>query len=240
MVRSRVRSSLKAALLLLPIVALEVACSRPPEQQMLNQFFRAARGRDSATAAMMSAVTLDPRQQGAVEDFTITSVGAEQRVPLDLKSLLTAVEQARTAEAEFQRQKKTYSDANLKTIEEILKLEGNPTAKLTPQQAAVKPVWDKWRADTAMFVKNLTTARAAVTAATGPVEASLSQPGSQVRHHHVPGERVNKDVAIKAQFTSPEGQTAERDLVVTMSKVVGTQAGTPREGKWIITRIAGL
>jgi hypothetical protein len=241
MVRSRVRSSLKAALLLLPIVALEVACSRPPEQQMLNQFFRAARGRDSATAAMMSAVTLDPRQQGAVEDFTITAVGAEQRVPLDLKSLLTAVEQARTAEAEFQRQKKTYSDANLKTIEEILKLEANPTAKLTPQQAAVKPVWDKWRADTAMFVKNLTTARAAVTAATGPVEASLTQPGQpKFDINTFQGEMVNKDVAIKAQFTSPEGQTAERDLVVTMSKAVGTQAGTPREGKWIITRIAGL
>jgi hypothetical protein len=231
----------KAALLLLFVAALEVACSRPPEQQMLNQFFRAARGRDATTAAMMSSVTLDPRQHGSVEDFTITSVGPEQRTPLNLKALLDAVDQARTAEAEFQKQKKAYSDANLKTIEEILKLESNPSAKLTPQQAAVKPVWDKWRADTATFVKNLTTARAAVTAATGPVEASLTQPGQpKFDVNTFQGEMVNKDVAIKAQFKSPEGQTSEKDLVITMSKAVGTQAGTAREGKWIITKIAGL
>lgn len=241
MVRSRVRSTLKAALLLLPIVALEVACSRPPEQQMLTQFFRAAKGRDSTTAAMMSAVTLDPRQQGSVEDFTITSVGPEQRVPVNFKVLLDAVEQARTAEAEFQKQKRAYSNANLKTIEEILKLEGNPTAKLTPQQAAVKPVWDKWRADTATFVKNLTTTRSAVTAATGPVEASLTQPGQpKFDINTFQGDMVNKDVAIKAQVKSPEDQMSEKDLVITMSKAVGTQAGAPREGKWIITKIAGL
>lgn len=241
MVRSRVRSTLKAVLLLLPIAALEVACSRPPEQQMLTQYFRAARNRDNTTAAMMSAVTLDPRQQGSVESFDITSVGAEQRAPMNLKALLDAAEQARTAEADFQRQKKAYSDANLKTIEEILKLESNPNAKLTPQQAAVKPVWDKWRADTATFVKNLTAARAAVTAATGPVEASLTQPGQpKFDAKTFDGEWVSKDVAIKAQFTSPEGQTSEKDLVITMSKAVGTQAGTPREGKWIITKIAGL
>lgn len=241
MTRSRVRSTLKAVLLLLPIVALEVACSRPPEQQMLTQYFRAARNRDNTTVAMMSAVTLDPRQQGSVESFDITSVGPEQRSPLNLKALLDAAEQARTAEAEFQKQKRAYSNANLKTIEEVLKLESDPTAKLTPQQAAVKPVWDKWRADTATFVRNLTAARAAVTAATGPVEASLTQPGQpKFDVNAFEGEWVNKDVAIKAQFTSPEGQTSEKDLVITMSKAVGTQAGVPREGKWIITKIAGL
>lgn len=241
MIRSRVRSALKAVLLLLPIVALEVACSRPPEQQMLTQYFRAARNRDNTTAAMMSAVTLDPRQQGSIESFDITSVGAEQRSPLSLKALLDAAEQARTAEAEFQKQKRAYSNANLKTIEEVLKLESDPAAKLTPQQAAVKPVWDKWRADTATFVRNLTAARAAVTAATGPVEASLTQPGQpKFDVNTFEGEWVNKDVAIKAQFTSPEGQASEKDLVITLSKAVGTQAGVPRDGKWIITKIAGL
>jgi len=241
MVRSRVRTSVKAMLLLLPVAALEVACSRPPEQQMLNQFFRAARNRDSTTVAMMSSVSLDPRAQGSVEDFTITSVGAEQRAAMDLKALMEAAEQARATEADFQRQKKAYSDANLKTIEEILKLEGDPNAKLTREQAAVKPVWDQWRADTAMHVKNLTTARAAVVAATGPVEASLTQPGQpKFDANAFEGEWVQKDVAITAQFKTPDGQTSEKNLVITMSKAVGTQAGTPREGKWIITKIAGL
>jgi hypothetical protein len=236
-----VRTALKIALVLLPVAAMEIACSRPPEQQMLTQYFRAARNRDNTTAAMMSSVTLDPRTQGSVEDFSITSVGPEQRQPLTFKPLLDAAEQARLAEAEFQQQKRAYSNANLATIEEILKLERDPAAKLTPKQAEVKPVWDKWRADTATFVKNLTTTRAAITAATGPAEASFNQPGQpNFDVNTFQGDIINKDVAIKAEFKSPEGQVSEKDLVITMSRVVGTQAGVEREGKWIITKIAGL
>ena len=77
-----IRAASRITLLLLPLALLEIACSRPPEQQMLNQFFRAARNRDNTTAAMMSSVTLDPRTQGSIESFSITSVGPEQRTPL--------------------------------------------------------------------------------------------------------------------------------------------------------------
>ena len=241
MARSDVRTVLGVALLLAPVALLDMACSRPPEQQMLNQFFRAARSRDNTTAALMSAVPLDPRNQGSVEDFEIVSVGPEQRAPLGLQSFVDAAESARATEAEFQRKKREYSDANLKTIEEILKLEGDPNAKFTREQAAVKPVWDQWRADTAMHVKNLSMADAALAAATAPIEASLDQPGQPAFDIKTfQGDMVTKDVAIKAQFKSPEGQMSEKDLVVTMSRVVGTQAGVQREGKWIITKIAGL
>ncbi len=237
----RVRAAVRFSLLVLPVLLLELACSRPPEQQLLNQYFRAARNRDSTTAALMSTVNLDPRSQGSVESFDITSVGPETRSPLPYKALMEAAAKARQEEAEFQRQKREYSNANLKTIEEILKLENNPAVKWTPEQAKVKPEWDKWRADTATFVKNLSAARAAVSAATAPAEASLSQPNQpKFDVNTFEGEVVNKDVAIKAEFKSPEGQSSEKDLVVTMTKVVGTQAGTPREGKWVITKIAGL
>jgi len=241
MIMTKVRPVLRIALLMAPVVLLEVACSRPPEQQMLNQFFRAARSRDNTTAALMSSVVLDPRNQGSVESFDIVTMGPEQRAPLGLKAYVDAVEAARLAEAEFQRQKAEYSSANLTTIEEVLKLEGNPAAKLTREQAAVKPVWDKWRADTAMHVKNLSTARAALAAAMAPVQASLDQPGQPAFDVNTfQGDMVAKDIAIKAQFKSPEGQVSEKDLVVTISRVVGTQGGAPREGKWIITNIVGL
>ena len=154
---------------------------------------------------------------------------------------MEAAEKARQEEADFQRRKKEYSDANLKTIEEILKIENQPNVKFTPAQAKVKPEWDKWRADTAMYVKNLSAAQTAVGAATALPDASLSQPG-QARFDikALEGEVVSKDVVIKADLKSPQGQTAEKDLTVTMSKVVGTQGGTARDGKWIVTKIAGL
>lgn len=237
----RVPAALRILVLLLPVALMEVACSRPPEQQMLTQFFRAARNRDNTTAALMSTVTLDPRQQGSVETFDIVSVGPEQKVALPYKAMIEAAEKARQEEADFQKRKKEYSDANLKTIEEILKLESNPAVKWTPAQAKVKPEWDKWRADTAMFVKNLSATRTAVTLATAPAEASLTQPGQpKFDAATFDGEMVNKDVSIKADVKSPEGQTAQKDLTITLSKAVGTQAGAARDGKWIITRIAGL
>jgi hypothetical protein len=236
-----VRAATRITLLLLPIALVEVACSRPPEQQMLNQFFRAARNRDSTTAAMMSSVPLDPRTQGSIEGFSITSVGPEQRAPLPYKALIEAAARARQEEADFQRRKKEYSDANLKTIEEVLKLERDPNAKLTKQQAEVKTAWDRWREETATYVKNLSAARSAVTTATGPAEASLTQPGqAKFDANAFEGDMISKDVAIRAEVRGPEGQTTEKDLVVTLSKVVGTQGGTPRDGKWIITKIAGL
>lgn len=235
------RAALRFSLLLLPIALLEVACSRPPEQQMLGQFFRAAKNRDNTTAALMSTVGLDPRTQGTIEDFSITSVGAERREPLPYKALMEAAEKARQEEADFQRRKKEYSDANLKTIEEILKIENQPNVKFTPAQAKVKPEWDKWRADTAMYVKNLSAAQAAVTGATALPDASLSQPGqAKFDLKAFDGEMVSKDVVIKAKVKSPEGQETDKDLTITLSKVVGSQAGAARDGKWIVTKIAGL
>jgi hypothetical protein len=236
-----VRAATKITLLLLPLALLELACSRPPEQRMLNQFFRAARNRDNTTAAMMSSVSLDPRTQGSIESFSITLVGAERREPLPYKALMEAAEKARQDEADFQRRKKEYSNANLKTIEEILKIENQPNVKFTPEQAKVKPEWDRWRAETGTYVRNLSAARTAVAAATGPAEASLTQPGQpRFDANMFEGDMVSKDVAVKAEVKGPEGQSAEKDLVVTMSKVVGTQGGAPRDGKWIITKIAGL
>src|SRR5262245_30593646 len=90
------------------LIVAAIAGSRPPEQQLLTQFFRAARGRDNATTARMSAAALDPREQGSVESFSITSIGDEKRAPLSFKPLLDAVVKAQADEAEFLKKKVEY------------------------------------------------------------------------------------------------------------------------------------
>jgi Skp family chaperone for outer membrane proteins len=242
MVRSRAKAAMLAVAAVAPLALLVVACgSRPPEQQLLTQFFRAAKARDNATLAMMSAVSFNPREQGTVEDFTITSVGAEQRVPVDLKALVEADRRARAAEAEFQKRKKEYSDANLTVINEVLKLERDPKAKMSPAQTAVKGAWDKWREETASFQKQVSAAREALSKGSGVPEASLTQPGQpDFKAEDFAGEIVRKDVQIEADVQSPDGAAAKKPLTVTFERAVGTVAGTAREGRWIITRIAGL
>jgi hypothetical protein len=241
MTRDRLRAGLVVVATVMPLMLTAAACSRPPEQQMLTQFFRAARARDNTTLAMMSAVALDPREKGTVEDFTITSVSPETRTPLDLKALLQAERQARDAEAEFAKQKMAYQTANLPMIEQVVKLERDPTARMTAAQQVVKAAWDKWRADSGTFTKAVSAARAAVVSATGPAQASLTQPGqAPFEPSAFQGEMVTKDVVLAAQLRNPQGQTAPATMTLTMVRAAGTMAGQPREGRWIITQIAGV
>ncbi len=151
MLRSRVARALLIALFVAPLALLEIACSRHPEQQFLTQFFRAARARDNTTLGMMSAVTFDPRERGTVSDFEITAVTPEQRSALDLKGFVDAARKAREAELEFSKRKKVFQDANLTQIEQLIKVERDPTAKMTPALEKIKPEWDKWRAETSTF-----------------------------------------------------------------------------------------
>lgn len=240
MTRNR-RSGLVFAAVVLPVVMTAVACSRPPEQQFLTQFFRAAKARDNTTLAMMSAVSLDPREKGSVEDFTITSVTPEARTPLDLTTLLLAERQAKDAEAEFAKRKMEYQTANLPMIEQVVKLERDPAAKMNAAQQAVKAAWDKWRGDSTTFTRAVSTARTAVVNAIGPAEASLTQPGQpDFDAAAFQGEMVAKDVVLDAQIRNPQGQTAPATLTVTMTRAVGTLGGQAREGRWIITKIAGV
>jgi hypothetical protein len=226
-----------AALLVIPSALFVISCSRPPEQQFLNQFFRAARGRDNTTAGRMSAVMIDPRTQGSVEDFSIENIGAETRTPLSFKPLFEAEQKAIDEEKAFLKTKIEYQNANIKAIEEVLKLEEQPDAKFTPAQLKIKAEWDKWREGIASHARTTSAATAAIKRSTGVAEASLTQPGQPALDPRTfEGETIKKDVTVKASVKSPEGATTEKTLVITIERV----AGGGREGRPIITKISGL
>jgi hypothetical protein len=223
--------------LLVPSALLVISCSRPPEQQFLAQFFRAAKGRDNTTVGRMSSVTIDPREQGSVEDFSIESVGAEQRTPLTFKPLFEAEQKAKDEERAFLKTKIDYQTANIKAIEEILKLEATPEPKFNAAQQKTKAEWDKWREGIASYARTTSAATAAIKNATGVAEASLTQPGQPALDPKTfEGETIKKDVTVKASFKTPEGQTSDKTLVITIERVTGGG----REGRPIITKITGL
>ena len=227
------------------LVLASIACSRPPEQQLLTQFFRAARGRDNATTARMSSARLDPREEGSVESFSITSIGEEKRAPLNFKPLLDAVVKAQADEAEFLKKKVEYQtandNANDKIIREVLKLEALPNAKMSPAQQKVKAEWDTWRAGITEHQKAVSQAKLAVAAATGPAEASLTQPNQPpLDPAKFEGETISKDVVVAAKMKTPEGKDVDKTLTITFTRVAGKLDGVQREGRPIITKIAGL
>jgi len=227
-----------AALLLVPSTLLVISCSRPPEQQFLTQFFRAAKARDNTTVGRMSAVTIDPREQGTVEDFSIENVGSETRTPLTFKPLFEAEDKAKQEERAFLDTKIAYQTANIKAIEEVLKIEQtNPAPKYTPAQQKTMDEWNKWREGIAAHAKVTAGATAAIKRATGVAEASLTQPGQPALDPKTfEGETIKKDVTVKASLKTPDGKTSDKTLVITIERV----AGGGREGRPLITKITGL
>ena len=226
-----------AALLIVPSLLFVVGCSKPPEQQFLTQYFRAARGRDNTTVGRMSAVELDPRTQGSVDSFSIESVTPESKTPLTFKPLIE--EEAKKIEEEkaFLKTKIDYQTAHIKEIEEVLKIEAQPSPKFTPAQQKIKDEWDKWREGIAAHARETAGASAAIKRATSVAEASLTQPGQPALDPKTfEGETIRKDVTVKADFKTPEGQTSQKTLVITIERVTGGG----REGRPIITKIAGL
>ena len=151
-----------AVLLLVPSTLLVISCSKPPEQQFLTQFFRASKGRDNTTVGRMSAVQIDPRTQGSVESFSIENVGPETRTPLTFKPLFEAETKAKQEERAFLDTKIAYQNANIKAVEEVLKIEQtNPNPKYTPAQQKTLDEWNKWREGIASHAKTTAGATAA-------------------------------------------------------------------------------
>jgi hypothetical protein len=238
--QSRVRATVAVALVLAPLGILAAACSSaPPEHQLLNQFFRASRTRDNETLARMSAVEFDPREQGEVTDFEITSVGEERRTPLDFKALIAAQRKAAEDETEFRKRRLEFESANRPALEAIAKMEREPTAKFNAVQQKLKAEWDKWRQDALAVNKATSAARAALSNASGPAEASLAQPGQAAfAPEKFQGDLVSKDVTVNAQVRK-DGQTTPKTFVITIQRVEGTLDGQQRTGRPIIARIQG-
>lgn len=69
----------RAALLLL---ALAVACTPAPEEQVLTRFFEASRSLDGTLLHRLSTVVFNPRTDGSVQKFDVTDIGPERRSPL--------------------------------------------------------------------------------------------------------------------------------------------------------------
>ncbi|MGH9348272.1 MAG: hypothetical protein ACRD26_13520 [Vicinamibacterales bacterium] len=231
-----------ALLLQAPVIAgfalLAAGCgATPPEQQVINSFFRAARVRDNATLANLAAVSFDPRTQGTVQDFEVVNPGEEQRRTLQIRQLMEEEEKAIQDDAEFAKRKKEYQDANLEAIERVVKAERSQ-ATVRGRDAEVQAAWTKWREEQGQYQKRLSDVRSRLANERALAVNSLTPPGQadfDVSDMEV--ELVTKQVTINAEVREPSGTTTPKMLVFTLQKAVGKGADGERDGRWIITSI---
>jgi hypothetical protein len=242
MPRSRFITIVLLAPLLGGAALLASACSmaRAPEEQVLTNFFRASRVRDNTTLANIAAVSFDPRTDGTVQDFEVVQIGEEQRRSLQIRQLMEEEEKARQDDAAFAKKKKEYQDANLETIEKVVKAERSGQTNFRGKDAEVYTAWSKWRDEQSQYQKRLSEARAKLANERAMAVSSLTAPGRpDIDVGNMDVELITKQVTVNAEVQGPNGgPVTPKTLVFTMQKAVGKSAeGEDMEGRWIITGI---
>lgn len=231
MCRPRVRNATLLAMLA-TVAVVTAACSSPPEQPLLRQYFRSSQLNDNSSLSNIALVVLDPKRDGVVTSFEITSVSEERSEPLMVKDLAKAAADAEAADAEFSKRKKDYQDQNLDAIDRVLKAE-SANRKLAGRDAQVQAEWTKWRNETAESAKKVSEARNLLAESRPLAELSTARMPKPPDLTKVDAEVITKDVMINANVRAPDGSTSEKPMVVTLKRVrIGDMAGI-----WIFTSV---
>jgi hypothetical protein len=223
--------------LLLALTALGLtACSSPPEQPILNQFFTASRLLDNSSLDNFSTVIFEPRTQGTVTSFTITGVTPEQHKMTDIKALTQAQDEAKAADAAYNTRKQAYESENMEAIRRVLKAE-RENASLKGKDADVQAAWIKFREEGSQISRRVSAARTKLASERSVVDLSVtSDPRNPVDLRKYETDLVSKEVTVSATVRLPTAQTAQRTLVVTMERAV-LRGDKPITGRWIITNV---
>ena len=230
--RRRMRLGLGFALLLL------AACgSTPLEQQLLTQFFRAARVRDNTTLASMAAVNFDPRTDGTVTDFKIDNIAAQEHRKLQIQEFAAEQEKIRADQVEFTKKMRDFYQSNSLTIDRVMKAD-EAKQPVRGKDAEMLVQWKKWDADSRDLERKLSQARQKVAKEKAVAVGSLTSPGrADVDVSGMDVDIITEPVTVTAQVQSPDGKTTPKTMVVTLQRASGKKDGQTIEGRWIIMSI---
>jgi hypothetical protein len=216
-----------------------VACTNvAPEEKVVKDFFRASKIRDNASLGASAIASFEPRTEGTVQNLKFVGVSPERNTPLQVKQYDEAYNKVKEADEAFSKEKKAYQDENLEAIQRVEKAEAGskPVAKA---DLAVQAAWAKLRDEMKVHNKAVSNANVARRNAKALAELSLSIPnGPTPDVSNMTGDMVAKDVTVDAEVKTPDGQTVNKQLVVTMERaVVKKEDGTTQNGRWIITKV---
>jgi hypothetical protein len=220
------------------VLLLVAACaSTPVEQQILTQFFRAARVRDNTTLAGMSAVNFDPRTDGTVEDFKIDSIGEPQHRKLQVKEFADEQEKIRNDQIEFTKKMRDFYQSNSIAIDRAAKAD-QANQPVRGKDAELLAEWKKWDADSRDLERKLSQARQKVARERSTAVSSLTAPGrDDVDVTGMDVDIISEPVTVTAQVQTPDGKTAPKTMVVTLQRASGKKDGQTIDGRWIIMSI---
>lgn len=235
---SRIAVRLVPVSSLLVVALLAAACGGGPEQSILQGYFQAAKLRDRQTLGNIATVSFDPNRQGQVERFEILSVGPEDTRTLHIRENAKALRDATAASEELGKKMKAYQDEHLEAIDRVIKAD-RAKGKIAAADAEVQKTWTKFREDTAQAQKRVSEARDKLSGERGITEMSVATGGTtQVDVTTYDGVLVAKDVTINATVRTPDGQSSQKRMVVTLTQArLKDEKGQELNGRWLVTGI---
>ena len=165
------------------VVAFAAGCSGSSEKKLLGDFFRASRLRDDLTLGNFATATFDPRTDGIVESFDVTSVSDEKVTPVPLKQYVKDIEDAKAADTDATTKRREFYNANSAAIARFAKLEAE-NKPIPPKDQPLKSTWDKWVQEGNDKRKAVSDAQRRLGDARGMAELSLSRPERRNRGRH--------------------------------------------------------
>ena len=220
------------------VLLAAMACgSTPVEQQLLTQFFRAARVRDNTTLASMSAVSFDPRTEGTVENFKIDSIGEPQRRKLQVQEFTAEHDKIRTDQVEFTKKMRDFYQSNSIAIDRAMKAD-QAKQPVRGKDAELLAEWKKWDTDSRDLERKVSQSRQKVAKERSSAVASLTAPGrDDVDVTGMDVDIISEPVTVTAQVQTPDGKTTPKTMVVTLQRASGKKDGQTLEGRWLIMSI---
>jgi len=216
-----------------------IGCSSAPEESLLSNYFRASRMRDNTTLANIAMVSFRPSERGIVQNFSLTSVSEAQRRPMRAREYSIAFEEAAAAEREFSDRKQAYQDENIEAIERVLDAE-REDSDVARRDSEVQEAWVTWREEMLQHAQTVSDARTLMAEERVVGEASTFSPSNPIDVAEYEGEIVSKEAVIEASVQTPDDQTEELTLTITLERAELTATdGSPLNGRWIITKIDG-
>lgn len=237
---SRIATRLVSVSALLVLALVVVDCGGGPEQSILQGYFQAARLRDRTTLGNIATVSFDPNREGQMERFQILSVGPEDTRTLHIRENAKALQDATAASDDLGKKMKAYQDDHLEAIDRVLKAE-RAKGKMAAADVEVQKAWTKFREDTGQAQKRVTEAREQLSGERGLAELSVQTGGrTEVDVTTYDGVLITKDVALNATVRTPDGQTSQKRMVVTLTQArLKDEKGQDLNGRWLVTGIKG-
>ena len=236
------RPKLTALISMATLIAVSlIGCSSAPEENLITNYFRASRMEANTTLANIAMVSFRPGERGIVQtgDFELISVSEEQRRPMRAREYSVAFEEAVAVEREFSARKQAYQDENLEAIERVLEAE-REESDVARGDSEVQEAWVTWREGMLQHAQTVSDARALLAEERVVGEASTFSPSNPIDVAQYEGEIASKEAVIDASVQTPDDQTEELTLTVTLERAALTAAdGSPVNSRWIITKIDG-